>query len=154
MLTINRLGNINECHQFILIIIKKFLVRIIIIILVLVIFYLSCNNNNISDNNNNNVNSKNVNSKNNNGNHPNLCPNIEYKTVYLGDQNMTSYTTIVTTLFIFTINKKRSNSSYYEWSGRMIKSLGAPVVAYIGSSLEEVFTKRFKESNLTGNLII
>ena len=87
-------------------------------------------------------------------NESNLCPFIKYKTVYLGDQNRTSYTTIVTTLFIFSINKKRSNSSYYEWSGRMIKSLGAPVVAYIDYSLEEVFTKRFQKSNLTGNLMI
>ena len=77
----------------------------------------------------------------------------DYKVVYLGNQQITSYTTVVTTLFQFG-KSKHSSGDYDVWSTTMIKSLGAPIVAFIDFNWEKKFLERAKEFNLTGNTVI
>lgn len=72
-----------------------------------------------------------------------------YKIVYLGNQQRTSYSTVVTTLFLFG-KSKHSSSNYDEWSNTMIKSLGVPIVAFIDFNWEKSFLERAKQYNLTG----
>lgn len=90
--------------------------------------------------------------------HENGIPNeldifdSNYKIVYLGNQQRTSYSTVVTTLFLFG-KSKHSSSNYDEWSNTMIKSLGAPIVAFIDFNWEKSFLERAKQYNVTGKLI-
>ena len=74
----------------------------------------------------------------------------DYKIVYLGDQRQTSHTTIVTSLFLFR-KSKHSRNDYDKWSNTMIKSMGAPFVAFIDFNWEKRFLDRSKKNNLTGN---
>lgn len=75
-----------------------------------------------------------------------------YKIVYLGNQQHTSYSTVVTTLFFFG-KSKHSSSNYDAWSNTMIKSLGVPFVAFIDFYWEKSFLERAKQYNLTGKFI-
>ena len=76
----------------------------------------------------------------------------EYKIVILGDEQRTSYITVVTTLFLFG-RSKHSKNQYGAWSNTMLKSLGAPIVAFIDFNWEQKFIERCRENNITGNLI-
>lgn len=73
-----------------------------------------------------------------------------YKIVYFGDQRRISYTTIVTTLFLFE-KSKHSSKEYNIWTNAMLKSLGVPIVAFVDYNWEKTFLERSKQNNLTGD---
>ena len=76
--------------------------------------------------------------------------NNYFKIVYLGDQQHTSYITVITTLFYFG-KCKHTNRDYDKWSKTMIKSMGVPIVAFIDFNWEKKFLERSKKYNITGN---
>ena len=69
--------------------------------------------------------------------------------IYFGDRQRISYTTVLTTMYFFG-KSKHSKKDYEKWSGTMTRSIGAPIVAYIDTKVEEKMIKRFRDYNLTG----
>lgn len=74
---------------------------------------------------------------------------INYKIVYLGDQGRTYNTTVIFTLFHFE-KSKHPFTHYDRWSNRFIKSIGAPIVAFIDYYWEKKIIKRCQKYNITG----
>ena len=71
------------------------------------------------------------------------------KVIYVGDRHRISHTTVLTTMYYFG-KSKHSKKDYEKWSGTMTRSIGAPIVAYIDTKVEEKMIKRFRDYNLTG----
>lgn len=86
-----------------------------------------------------------------NGKSSSLCSDyINFsKIIYFGDRQRISYTTVLTTMYYFG-KSKHSKKDYEKWSGTMTRSIGAPIVAYIDTKVEEKMIKRFRDYNLTG----
>lgn len=76
-----------------------------------------------------------------------------YKIIYFGNQQRYSYSTVVTTLFLFK-KSKHTIINYETWSTTMIKSLGVPIVAFIDYNWEKSILKKAKKYNLTGKLYV
>ena len=53
-----------------------------------------------------------------------------YEVTYIGDQQQTSFTTVVTVLFQFN-KSKHSSGDYDKWSSTMLSSLSGPFVAFV-----------------------
>lgn len=70
---------------------------------------------------------------------------------YIGNQSLESFTTVITTLFDLKKSKHKQNE-YDKWSETMLKSMGAPLVAYVDNFWAEKFIKRCNELNLTGKV--
>jgi len=73
-----------------------------------------------------------------------------YEIKHLGNPKHISLTTVVTTLFRFS-KSKHASDAYDEWSKTMIKSMGAPIVAFIDYNWANKFIERCKLNNITGN---
>lgn len=72
---------------------------------------------------------------------------------YIGNQSWQSYTTVITVLFNFKKSKHKHNE-YEKWSEKMLKSIGAPFVAFVDNFWAERFIKHSKNFNLTGLFFI
>lgn len=73
-------------------------------------------------------------------------------TRYIGNQSIESFGTVITILFHFNKSKHKSDE-YEKWSEAMIKSIGAPMVAYVDDFWANKLIKLCIKQNLIGNRI-
>lgn len=76
----------------------------------------------------------------------------KYEIKYFGEQNQTSYVTLVTSLFQ-PDKSKHSPRDYEKWTDTMLKSIGSPIVAFVDVQWSDFVVRQFTANNLTGKQI-
>lgn len=76
-----------------------------------------------------------------------------YLIKYVGNRNITSFSTVVTCLFR-TARSKHSNLAYSKWSHTLIKSLSSPLIAFVDVTWADFFIEKLTAANLTGKFSI
>lgn len=80
---------------------------------------------------------------------PGELPSSVLEIKYIGNQSRESFTTVLSTLFYFK-KSKHNPRKYKEWSNKMLKSLGAPLIMYVDSYWADYVITKCIENNITG----